>query len=202
MNKIALTSTVQTRVPTSEKCLILPDGVSFENLEKIYQVPDLKSSVPKTPINNSIPNSPSSDKKGNNALKIDDKDLKRKAGDLLHASPQMLNKKAKLTINRPKVIKDCEKLEKEIALLETELRESPNKDEKIEKDKKLEVQIKEINEVTKKWKEACQSALFDLQKCFVDRGFNSDEIKLSKLIGQLGIDPQLLNFNIEDEDFE
>jgi len=76
--------------------------------------------------------------------------------------------------------------------------EKAGKQNNKEKDLKVENEINELDQVIKKWRIGCQQGITQLQHLLSE----SEPTSVCKIVEKLGIDPKLLNFNNESEEFE
>jgi len=198
-----------------DKIAILPRKYKMISLNEVIKMPKLNK---ETVLNSGL--NDSGDKKALSASKLENiisaessqeakegtepksglASKKRKAGSLA-SSPIKKDsfKKTKLTVNRQKVLNDIQKLLKEEKELEKEIFAKKNEDSS-EKDQKLEAKIEELDELSTKWKDVSQNALYELHK-HMGQNFGS-EVTLSRIILELSIKSDRLDFNAELEDFE
>ena len=129
------------------------------------------------------------------------KSMKKRKCESLVTSPAKKDslKKTKLTMNRQKVLNDIKKLIKEEKELERDIFAKKNEDSS-EKDQKYEQKIEELDELSSKWKDVSQNALYELHK-LMDEKYGS-EVTLSRIILELGIKASRLDFNAENDDFD
>ena len=131
---------------------------------------------------------------------------KRKRNDQLLSTRVSLgllfDKKKKPVVNRQKVINDLHRLEKEQAELEKAIMEKKEETLSGKKDEKLEVKIEELEELSNKWREVAQTALWELHSKINENADGESRAKLSRIIMEMNIDPKMIGFDAELEDFE
>ena len=70
------------------------------------------------------------------------------------------------------------------------------------KDEKLEVKIEELEELSNKWREVAQTALWELHSKINENVDSDSRAKLSQILMEMSIDPKMIGFNAELEDFD
>ena len=110
-------------------------------------------------------------------------------------------KKVKVTQNRSKIFNDIQKLLKEEKELEKEIITRKNENSSEKDQQKYEGKIEELDELSSKWKEVSQNALYELHK-LMDQKYGNSEVTLSRIILELGLKSDRLDWNEELEDFE
>jgi len=210
--KIVVTMPSNMIFTPDDRMAILPKKYKMIALNEVVKMPKLnKETVLNSGLNDSVDKKALSASKLENTISAESSQegtesksglasKKRKAGSLA-SSPIKKDsfKKNKLTVNRQKVLNDIQKLLKEEKEIEKEIFAKKNEDS-TEKDQKLEAKIEELDQLSTKWKDVCQNALYELHK-LMDQNFGS-EVTLSRIILELGIKPNRLDFNAELEDFD
>jgi len=167
----------------------LPEGCSVTSAEIIWKFDDIKksnsNSVSISPITNTLSNKENIDKK-------------RKSSETANeTSSTSILKKAKPTLNRPKTINEIKKLKKIVKDFEDSFSKDNTREDK-ENNEKIENEIAKLDRLIKKWRIGCQNAITELHNVVSE----SEPASISSIVSQLGIDPKLLKFNAENEDFE
>ena len=105
-------------------------------------------------------------------------------------------KKSKYSMDRHKTISEIKRLSNEIKKYEEIIINECNEEKQKLKETKINDEVIELDELIEKWRKGCQYALIDLKNIFTQ-----ENIPLSELVKNLNIDPKLLKFNIDEEDF-
>ena len=110
-----------------------------------------------------------------------------------------LHKKANSGTNNIKIQAEIENIEKTIEKKREILMKSQKNDEKTEKELQ---KTQELKDLISKWRNIAQEALIELQKQLKSReNSNNNDISLQFLMKSLNLNPEILNYDQENDEF-
>lgn len=199
----------EIEVPAIKDILIAPNTIRVISIEPAFRIGALNKKIPLSDSKaNRIRDNDAPEEQTTKSSKSSVEEKKRKTG-VPHSEPSKIllsspTKRAKLHCDRNKLLASIEKYKHEITKLEQEVKEAKlAKSDDAEKNERAIEEIHEIEGMTERWKQGCQEALSRFLVVQKERfGDAEGELKLSSILQGFNIDPELVDFVADEEDFK